>query len=364
MNFRGGLHSPPRLIGRSCARWRGIDRQQKRLSPNQRPFGGYWRPHDPYHARRRPDLTTHLFEVVGLQPTPWNGAPKSKSADRPGHGRAACRPGPRPPADPRRHARAAPSPLAAGSSAGVVGSSAGVLLAVGCLLERARSLRGRAAEACHRRQLHRREHSCARRRAMPLRLRGWSSHVLERVPMRDALSAAACAATPGADARHRSSWSPEGTSAPRAVRRRASPPAQPHTHIHTQPPLGPGLYPSANGRWAQVQARPARADPSGWARRTPGTAPARGGGHPRRSTKRRRVRGQRLRGLARPACGTLQLYHYSSRKYSGDNLHRLLSTRAKLDQYTRAKLDQYIRVNYLTSKTYQHRLSGAGSPRP
>ena len=175
------------------------------------------------------------------------------------------------------------------------------------LSARARPLtRGRAAEACHRRQLHRREHSCARRRAMPPRQRGWSNHVLERVPMRGALSAAACAATPGADARHRSSWSPEATSAPRAVRRRASPPAQ--------PPLGPGLCPSANGRWAQVQARPARADPSGWAHRTPGTAPARGGGHPRRSTKRRRVRGQRLRGLARPACGTLQLYHYSSRQ--------------------------------------------------
>ena len=56
--------------------------------------------------------------------------------------------------------------------------------------------------------------------------------------------------------------------------------------------------------------------------------------------------------------------HKMSNEYSGDNLHRLLSTRAKLDQYTRAKLDQYIRVNYLTSKTYQHRLSGAGSPRP
>ena len=164
------------------------------------------------------------------------------------------------------------------------------------LSARARPLtRGRAAEACHRRQLHRREHSCARRRAMPPRQRGWSNHVLERVPMRGALSAAACAATPGADARHRSSWSLEATSAPRAVRRSASPPAQ--------PPLGPGLCPSANGRWAQVQARPARADPSGWAHRTPGTAPARGGGHPRRSTKRRRVRGQRLRGLARRACG-------------------------------------------------------------
>ena len=75
--------------------------------------------------------------------------------------------------------------------------------------------------------------------------------------MRGALSVAACAATPGADARHRSSWPPEATSAPRAVRRRASPPAQ--------PPLGPGLCPSANGRWAQVQARPAPADPSGWA---------------------------------------------------------------------------------------------------
>ena len=136
MNFRGGLHSPPRLIGRSCARWRGIDRQQKRLSPNQRPFGGYWRPHDPYHARRRPDLTTHLFEVYGLQPTPWNGAPKSKSADRPGHGRAACRPGLRPAADPRRRARATPSAHARRIFSG----RGGVLLAVGCLLERARSL--------------------------------------------------------------------------------------------------------------------------------------------------------------------------------------------------------------------------------
>jgi len=90
-----------------------------------------------------------------------------------------------------------------------------------------------------------------------LRVRGWSNHVLERVPMRGALSVAACAATPGADARHRSSWSLDATSAPRAVRRRASPPAQ--------RPLGPGLCPSANGRWAQVQARPAPADPSGWA---------------------------------------------------------------------------------------------------
>ena len=181
------------------------------------------------------------------------------------------------------------------------------------LSARARPLtRGRAAEACHWRQLHRREHSCARRRAMPPRQRGWSNHVLERVPMRGALSAAACAATPGADARHRSSWSPEATSAPRAVRRRASPPAQ--------PPLGPGLCPSANGRWAQVQARPARADPSGWARRTPCTAPARGGGHPRRSTKRRRVRGQRLRGLARRACGTRVQTPFSTR--GGSRSHK------------------------------------------
>ena len=93
-----------------------------------------------------------------------------------------------------------------------------------------------------------------------------------------ALSAAACAATPGADARHRSSWSPEATSAPRAVRRRASPPAQ--------PPLGPGLCPSANGRWAQVQARSARAGRSGRAGRTSGTAPARGGGLACRSADR------------------------------------------------------------------------------
>ena len=170
MNFRGGLHSPPRLIGRSCARWRGIDRQQKRLSPNQRPFGGYWRPHDPYHARRRPDLTTHLFEVVGLQPTPWNGAPKSKSADRPGHGRAACRPGLRPAADPRRRARATPSAHArriftGGHGARRLGDCCG-------WAARGRPVvAARLAEACHRRHLHRREHSRARRRAMPPRPR-------------------------------------------------------------------------------------------------------------------------------------------------------------------------------------------------
>ena len=42
----------------------------------------------------------------------------------------------------------------------------------------------------------------------------------------------------------------------------------------------------------------------------------------------------------------IQLYAlYSIQHYSGDNLHRLLSTRAKLDQYTRA--------NYLLSKTYR-----------
>ena len=75
-----------------------------------------------------------------------------------------------------------------------------------------------------------------------------------------------------------------------SVRRAARAPS---ARAATSPVASPhGLCAGANGRWAQVQARPARADPSGWAHRTPGTAPARGGGHPRRSTKRRRVRGR------------------------------------------------------------------------
>ena len=143
------------------------------FTQNQRPNGDHTTP-TASHARRRPDLTIHLFEVVGLQPTleaiDGPRAPESKSADRPGHGRAACRPGLRPAADPRRRARATPSAHArriftGGHGARRLGDCCG-------WAARGRPVvAARLAEACHRRHLHRREHSRARRRAMPPRPR-------------------------------------------------------------------------------------------------------------------------------------------------------------------------------------------------
>ena len=173
MNFRGGLHSPPRLIGRSCARcsvegdrpptetavtkptavWRllATTRPLPRASAarsDDPPFRGRWPP-------------THTLE--------WGPEIKVGRSARTRSGRVQAGP----------PARGRPSPARAGHA---IGSRSPHLhrwprwarrLGACCgWAARGRPVvAARLAEACHRRHLHRREHSRARRRAMPPRPR-------------------------------------------------------------------------------------------------------------------------------------------------------------------------------------------------